>query len=382
MAHIENRTGAPHFWFEQSGPEGEPLDVLVVRGTFDFANHAEPMQFSREQQPIALGDTFAGPVATDPLRAVLAGDGDLLPYKPGTDVVILGAARAPNGIPHATWEASIRIGSLYKHLRLHGPRQFKKTLFGWRMGKAQPVTRVPIDYRLAYGGCIDIPAELTDDKSQDYVKHDGNPAGRGWLPAPESYGRLSKEARDYVARQVKAITTMDAPQIESASDPVRDPFQNASAHGFGPVARWCAPRVTHQGTYDVAWKSERYPLLPEDFDTRYYQCADPELIATPHLRGDEFVTLTGLLEEPREMRLPGWHVVAVLNRESGISTVCLPLLDTIRFDLDTATASLVWRCAFDRTDPLVEVTLGATREIRIAEAASRLAAQDEATYEL
>ena len=130
MTTINNHTGVPHFWFEKSGPEGEPLDILIVRATFDFATDGKAVTLAQLQSPINLGDTFAGPVETNPLHAVVIEDGDLLPYKPGTDILVLGHAHAPNNQAQTDWLAGIRVGNLKKMLHLYGPRQFRKTLLG------------------------------------------------------------------------------------------------------------------------------------------------------------------------------------------------------------------------------------------------------------
>ncbi len=361
MANIENHTGVPHFWFEQTGPDGERLDVLVVRATFDFAASGEMMTLASEQQPVALGDTYSGPVETDPHRAVIEEDGDLLPYKPGTDILVTGHATAPEGRAHTNWVAGIRVGKVQKILRLHGPRKFWKRFFGWRLGPTEPTTYVALDYRLAFGGCIDIPSVLTSDGEQDSVKHSGNPAGCGWLPKPAAYSKLDKTARKHVAKWVRDQKVIPAPQIEDALEPIVDPYQAAGTDSLGPTARWWAPRLALQGTYDKKWRNDRYPLVPEDFDSRFYQSAHRDLVAVPHLTGDESVTLSGLLPQKRDMRLPGWRLIAVVTRASGDSIVSLPVLDTVRFDLDRCQASLVWRVHYPEAgDPITELLLAAT----------------------
>lgn len=359
MTTIDNRTGAPHFWFEQTGPDGEPLDVLVVRATFDFAANGDAMVFAKRQSPIVFGDKFDGPVSSDPLRAVVEDDGDLLPYKPGTDILLMGHAVAPNGQAHASWLASICVGQVKKELRLHGPRQFRKDFFGWRLDPSESVTRVRLDYRAAFGGCFEIPEALTADGLPDVIKHPGNPAGCGWLPDPADYKALSKPARRHIAKWIKSLTVLAAPQIEDASEPVRHPQRKVAAQGLGAIARWCEPRLGYQGTLDEKWRTTRCPQLPENFDSRFYQSAHPDLVVSPHLRGDEVVILSGLLPQRQEMCLPGWRLIAVVKRASGEQGVSLPLLDTVRFDLDARQVSIVWRTHFNCDDPVTEIILGA-----------------------
>lgn len=360
MAVIENHTCAPHFWFEQTGPEGQPLDVLVLRATFNFANNDAPMQFAQEQQPIAFGDTFAGPIEVAPLRSGVENDGDLLPYKPGTDILVTGFAHAPEGRPQTDWSANVSVGKVKKALHLYGPRQFRKSWFGWRIGAANPVAKVQLDYRLAFGGCIEVPAALTQDGQPDFVKYSGNPAGCGWLPLPSTLKKLSKPVRGHISKWVSAQKVISAPQIEAEGEPIRNPYDHRQAQGLSAIARWWAPRLAHQGICDERWLQSRYPLLPEDFDSRFYQYAHPDLVAVPHLTGDERVTLEGLLPTRTEMRLPGWRLVAVIKRASGEISVTFPLLDTVRLQLDLGKASLVWRSNFECTDPVAEVSLAFT----------------------
>lgn len=360
MTIINNHTGVPHFWFEKAGPAGEPLDILIIRATFDLGADGSAMSLAKVQSPIVFGDAYAGMEESNPFHAVVEEDGDLLPYKPGTDLLVMGDAHAPEGRPHTDWLAGLRVGHVRKMLRLHGPRQFRKGWLGWRLGPAAPVARVALDYRLAYGGCIDIPAQLTRDGEADAVKHAANPAGCGWLPDNAMMKHLPRPARRHVRSWIAAQKTLQAPQIESVTVPVKHPRQHIAAQGFGPLARWWMPRAAYQGKYDDHWRRTRYPLLPPDFDSRYYQSAPADLVATPHLHGDESVTLLGLLPERVETRLPGWRMVAAVRHTSGEHNVVLPVLDTVRIDLDRRQASLVWRAHFRRDDAPLEISLAAT----------------------
>ncbi len=359
-ATIINHAGVPHCWFEQSGPEGERLDVLVVRATFDFAVDGSVIALSAQQQPIVYGDAYDSPDPNDVTRAVVVDDGDLLPYKPGTDILVRGAASSPDGKPSMEWLASIRVGMLEKTLRLHGPREFRKTIYGWKLGPTTPVTSVALDYRLAYGGCIDVPAELTADGETATVHFPGNPAGSGWLPRPADYKHLAQRARTHVEKWVDAQNIIAAPQVEAALAPVNHPHANLMAEGFSATARWWMPRVALQGKYDDAWRRTRYPLLPEEFSSRYFQNAAPDMVATPHLLGDETVTLVGLLAQRCEMRLPGWKILVAVKLASGKDLLSMPLLDTLRFDLATRQVSMVWRVHYRFEDPVVDIAIAAT----------------------
>ncbi|NHZ45031.1 hypothetical protein [Massilia aquatica] len=66
-AIVANHSGVPYFWFEQTGPEGERIDVLVVRATFDFASGGSLMTLAQTQHEIVLGVCAA---ETDAIRMV------------------------------------------------------------------------------------------------------------------------------------------------------------------------------------------------------------------------------------------------------------------------------------------------------------------------
>ncbi|NHZ45066.1 DUF2169 domain-containing protein, partial [Massilia aquatica] len=205
-----------------------------------------------------LGDAFAGVQGSDATRAVVVDDGDVLLYKPGTDVVVTGSARAPDGMATNSWIAGIRVGELKKLLRLSGPRRFQKGLLGWYLTPAQPVIEVALDYRLAYGGCIDIPAELTKDKESKTIGHKSNPAGCGWLPSASAYAHLPRRGREHVKNWIAAQTNVVAPQIEDVAEAVGNPYANVAPQGFSATARWWSPRVELQGKYDDMWRATRY----------------------------------------------------------------------------------------------------------------------------
>lgn len=57
------------------------------------------------------------------------------------------------------------------------------------------------------------------------------------------------------------------------------------------MASYWQPRVQFAGTYDEKWMQERQPLLPEDFDDRFFQAAPEDQQAPAFLRGGESVVL-------------------------------------------------------------------------------------------
>lgn len=357
MSAIDNRSGFPHAWVEKTGPGGQTFDVLVVRGTYDFAGHGQRLTLADSQAPIAYGDLFSGPAEDNPLHAVLRVEGDLAVFKPATDVYVTGKAHAKDDMPQVTWMAGIQIGPVRKLLRLHGPRRFERNWGRWRLSRAEPAATIPLDYRRAFGGSF--ASEASDEVPAEFIYKLDNPAGCGWLPGSKALKELSKPARKEILAAISRLRQLDAPQIEDASQPVTHPKQRMATQGFGPVARWCQPRLAYAGTYDAAWRKDAYPELPEDFDPRFHNAASSGLVCPAYLQGTEILALTGMLPEgPLTQRLPGAVMLATTTAASGRKTAAPMSLDTVAIDLDARQVTLVWRSTFGREDPVRSAALG------------------------
>ena len=73
----------------------------------------------------------------------------------------------------------------------------------------------------------------------------------------------------------------------------------APVAGFGAVASYWAPRNAYAGTYDGAWIEKRKPLLPADFDPRFFHFAPIDQQFDRSLRGGEPVELVNLTPQGR-----------------------------------------------------------------------------------
>lgn len=352
MIEIDNRTGWPHATLPKTGPAGEVFDVVVIKGTFDFGRSGHRITPAKQALPIAWGDEHDGPVELEPLKAVLRREGDLALFKPGTDVYVTGTAQARDSKACTGWMAGLGIGPVRKQLQLHGPRRFRRGLLGWSLSSPQPVASIPLDYRLAFGGSFTAPLAHQPNVSPESVYKGDNPAGCGWLPDRRSLKAVSRQARRALNAMLDDIKELNAPQIEHPLRLVTHPHKRIAAEGFGPIARWCATRLKHAGTYDERWQAERYPLLPTDFNPAYFQSAHPDLICRPYLCGEEVFALAGLLPQGMlTQRLPGEYVLATLTLDSGRKHAGRLVLDTVGIDLDEQQVTLVWRGTFDRGDP-------------------------------
>ncbi|AFL51195.1 hypothetical protein ABIE78_002995 [Sinorhizobium fredii] len=276
-----------------------------------------------EPEPFQYEDVYEG----DAHSTALLRQSDLVPEKPGTDVTFLGSSFAPGGKLAQSWTAEIRIGvRLHKRLLVTGPRQWlpqtrltwsglfardpKPLLTGWTLGEPEPVGQVDLTWAKAFGG----PVTGTEEEGAPADVHRENPLGPGLLDITHGDPEV----------------LLPAHQLDDPDNPLRDWQQhNASPQCFGPMPPWWRQRQQFAGTYDEDWFENRHPLLPVDFDPRFWQCAHPDLVAVPHLKGDEQYQLVHLHREHdvARGRLPsialgvhceggdaessGWHILTL-----------------------------------------------------------------------
>jgi hypothetical protein len=140
---------------------------------------------------------------------------------------------------------------------------------------------MPLRYELAFGG----PERNDQEPASSWDAR--NPIGRGYLlserSAPGSY----------------------LPNFEDPNQTIQSWRDKPPVSGFGFIGRSWQPRAQLAGTYDSAWQKHHFPLLPADFDRRFFNCAAPGLIAPGYLTGDEPVELINLSRrEFIQFRLP------------------------------------------------------------------------------
>ncbi len=316
---------------------------LTVTVTTVAAFHVQTdgsLQKAASQPEMRLSDVYADPGQPN---ARLLEVSDFVPFRPATDVVVLGDARSPRGAPSAQWPVSLTIGPLSENLVVHGPRYWQKQENGpWQITPAQEVTSVPLDWRLSAGGPYLVPEEAPEYGDVNIW----NPVGPGVIVP----GTTSQKYR------------YPAPQIVGADAPVTTPDDAVIPRNLGPVAPVWRSREQHAGSYDQTWLETQHPFLPPDFNPTFYNAAPPALQAHPFLRGDETVTLSGVDHDADKISfsLPSLAFGAVVTHDNGL-TVRQPMnLDFVELDWrqETRALRLCWRSAFPWRDGIATADIG------------------------
>lgn len=333
---VDNRTPFPALAFRQYNMVGDLMGVVVARGTFKLTSGG-PLQLADKQHPLVMSDVYDG----DPHQTPQMACTDLAPFKPGTDVTFIGATFPPNGEPSSSWTCGLRVGPIEKRLRVHGPRiwraktrktwrglidrQHEDALDGWELSVGDPVSYVPLDWRLAFGG------RLEDEAIE------ANPIGIG----------LVDEER------FREQPEWPAPQIEYEAELIRAVTDRPKPAGLAPISPFWKDRADLAGTYDDDWLQNRHPLLPPDFDFAFWQAAPKDQIIDPWLAGDEPFELHRLLPQFEALTgtLPRVNLRVELNQGKGLQSAPL-VLDGVHFDMRPGVGRvfLTWRIGFPWPD--------------------------------
>ena len=230
-------------------------------------------------------------------------------------------------------DIAVSIGALTAPLRVHGERLYYKGVGGIAVGKAAPFCRKPIVYERAYGG---MSADMT------IVEH-RNPVGRG------------------VAKSSADLVDTPAPQIEHPAHPITSARDRPEPMGFGAVALHWAPRKDFAGTFDAAWKNDRMPLMPVDYDPRAMNVAHPSLQLAEAPRAGDVMRVLGMSAELVQMEIPVVDLIVGARSSKGGWRKLRPLVDTILVEPEIGILELTFRAAFPlgRGDDVL-------KEIRVA----------------
>lgn len=347
-------------------PSGEPMLAVLAKRTYDVrAGRCVPA----DEQPPLVGVPVDDP--DDP--AILAADTDLHPYKPRTDVVVLGHARAKSRMRR--FDVAVRVGAHEHRIAVLGERTCTigpggKILFS----EPKPVDQVPLTYARAYGGWD----RLAEDRHGNPLK-DPDAFGRAFdgvdldAASPFRYPRNPAGRGYLVELEPGTRAELPLPQLEDPRDlltPERllcDWIDNWHRMPLPWATGWINynwyPRIAFAGLVPIVEFFDEPPieverrLVPDyladgtgttDFSSRFeLACGAHPGLQLPHLRGGEPVELEGM--HPAQHRwtftvppAPALHV----DGRDGKLLPCEPVLHTLLLEPDQSRVTLVWRgCA-------------------------------------
>lgn len=315
-ATVENLTPFAFEALYLTDEELHPLLVPVVKATYELGRSG--LRLAEEQEPLHHGGIFHGTKEGSSYRY----EPEVAFFKPATDVVLVGHAYAPSADTREL-KVELQVGPLRKVVQVLGERVWFKSLGHVSMTRPQPFERMPLCYERAFGG-----GDRSHPDASRHTFEPRNPVGVGFRAHPSHFEE-----------------GLRLPNLEDPEAPLRRFGQVVVPTGFGFVSPQWHPRARLAGTYDEQWAKGRAPLLPRDFDRRFFNAASPGLVANGYLRGNESVTLVNALPEGRlDFRLPGTPPPRVRVVRASDEDVWLELrLDTLILDTDARRVFFLWR---------------------------------------
>ena len=310
--NVVNRTGGKHLALPMKDRDGHMRLVVIVKYTY----RATPRGAMERDDEGPAPRPVDIPNGDDLATSSIALPSDLFDYKPGTDVVLVGDAHPRPGAAYT--DVTLRMGPIDKTVRAYGLRVWQRGIFGGLApGPAMPLRApLPLVYELAWGGAD----RSVPDKP---LVEPRNEVGRG------------------VTREPAKLVNQPAAQLELAHKPLGE-RGNVPA-SFGAIHRHWQPRASFGGTYDQAWTETRMPLLPTDFDARFYVCVPHDQWSPSPLFADEPIEVTGATEDGVwRVRLPR-DAPSFSSIVEGVRRTHATHLDTVLIDARARRVELNWR---------------------------------------
>ncbi len=298
---------------------GSDLLVLVVKASYRIEGTGTLLR-EEEQAPLRPAGVYNG----DPARTSLKHAPEADFFKAATDVALIGHAHAPGGRPLAQLDVSLRVGPIGKTVRVFGDRHWVTPGRSDQIIGPRPFATMPLTYERAFGG-----ADLTPTDPRRHEREARNPVGTG-----------------LAVRDTRRTDPLALPNLEDPKHLIRGPGDRPPPAAFGFVSPDWQWRARYAGTYDDRWEKARMPLLPEDFDRRFFNAAHPELIAPGYLRGGEAVSVINA--SPRgalAFALPSEQPELIVMMKDQTRHALAMALDTVTIDTDAHRVELVWRAS-------------------------------------
>jgi hypothetical protein len=301
--------------------DGSEARVAVLKATFDFRENGS-LRISESQDPIHVQDVYLG----EPQKSSVVYESDGAFFKPGADVVVIGSAFNPTGEPVKQLGASLRVGKIKRDVTVIGDRVWGYGAFGICMSTPKPFSEMPICWERCFGG-----ADTLDSNPKKHAWEQRNPIGTGFC----------------ITKRREMLEELALPNFENPRDLINHWNDKPSPHGLGYVGRSWMPRIRFAGTFDDNWQKLRMPILPRDFDYRFFNAAPPDLVTSEHLQGGEAVRLINLTRRGREeFNIPKMRVVFE-GHAKGHRFKLPACLDTLQIKGADSRVVLIWRLKYN-----------------------------------
>ncbi|MGF1751783.1 DUF2169 family type VI secretion system accessory protein [Vibrio cionasavignyae] len=288
----------------QRDENGDEVWVVVGKRTWKL-NGSIWLETSGEEicdDPVYVGE---------PGFSAMKIDHEFAHYKQNTDVVIYGRARSYAKKPVLYHECRVLLDEhINKTIAVHGERVWIEHSGSITISHSTEFIEQNIDYSCAIGGDI------------------RNRLGSG------------------IASSNKELIEQRVPSVFYQNEDWSSTGKSLRVAGFGPIPPFFASRLAYAGTFDKHWQENRRPMLPVDFDRRFYQSAPKDQQCNGYLKGGERLVMSGFChDETMVFRIPSEQYVALVTFQDEQQRVDMDIY-TVFVDTENRTVSISYTAAF------------------------------------
>lgn len=241
-------------------------------------------------------------------------DSDNVFKRGGTDILLFGKAKSPDGISVRQMDVVVSInGNLFHTVRVFGNRFWEKSLLGLSISTPEFFTEMPLTLENAYGG---------------KAKWDG-------LEMPFGYNQFGK---GYYWQKDDCINN-PLPNIEHTTDLIRNWFDQPDPAGVACLPM-SALRVKHFIKYNEEGKIN-------SFDARFYNAAFPGMIAPAIAAGDE-IAVSGMSSKLFRFKVPD-HKINMSVQVGEHKKEWRMYIEQVGIDIERHEAFILYRYPFTYT---------------------------------
>lgn len=274
-------------------PHAVPALTVISKGTFDIRQNRQ-VTVAQDQIPLTQSDEYY--VTEQPPPSVRI-ESDLVPYKPRTDIILIGNAYSPDRKPVTKLLVKLRVGTIKKSLFVFGDRWwiYPSKWVTPKVSGSLPFDVMALTYERAYGG--------VDGKTGKV--YEANPVGRGFA----------------LSQSKESLHGTFLPNVEDVDHVVSSwKTRPPVPAGFGFIGKDWQTRIDHAGTFDKEWEVWGGMQMPKDFRFEFYNGAHPDLQVPGYLHGTEEVELHNLTSNGYlQCQLSGLRPQATIGRFEDLS---------------------------------------------------------------
>jgi len=322
MLQIINKTPFETGFNFFTDKNGEEKVSVAVKATFNIPEPDETIKISEQQLPVFETTQYYGKPGQSSVKYPV----DIVLEKINSDIGLTGSIHTPGNKPVQNVLVSLQVGRYKKDILIWGDRYWKKKLFfpGFYMTEPEFFTEMPLIYERAFGG-FDIKQK---NKKAITTIFESNPIGTGFRNHKQS------------------VNNHKLPNLEHPDHLIKSWKDKPDPAGFGFIDPAWGSLKKYAGTYDENWQKSQSPLLPKDFDNRFFNTASAGLVVNGFLKGDEPIVLCNLCKNKIvQFNLPAIKINSTFKHKSILSYEALNIW-TILFEPDENRFMIVYGISF------------------------------------